>query len=87
MSVMAETLLTDDGVYVFPVQRDPETAALLARARDLVAANVLWGYLLEVARAGVPITLGMVHSVAEGVRAGDLPDRAFQGSWSLLSPV
>ena len=85
--MVPETLITSAGVTAFPQPRDPVTAALLARARDHLAANVMWGYLLETARAGLPVTLTMVHDVAEGIRAGDLPDRAFAGSWSLLSPV
>jgi hypothetical protein len=67
-------LVTDQGVTTVPAPRDPETERLLRRARDLLAANVLWGYLLEVGRAGCPITLQTVHDVAEGIRLGDLPD-------------
>lgn len=67
---------------------DPQTDAAIRRARDLLAANVLWGYLLEVGRAGEPITLQTVHDVAEGIRTGDLPDHSLLGqSKGLLSVV
>lgn len=72
-----EILVTPDGVTRVPGARhDPETERVLHRARDLLAANVLWGYLLEVGRAGEPITLQVVHDVAEGIRSGDLLDHS-----------
>lgn len=78
-------LVTDQGVTTVPAPRDPETDAILSRARDLLAANVLWGYLLEVGRAGQPITLQVVHDVAEGIRLGDLQDHSLRSAASLLS--
>lgn len=79
--------MTEQGVTRMPEPRDPTTAALLHRARDLLAANVMWGYLLEIGRAGEPITLQAVHDVAEGIRLGYLLDHSLRGSASFLSPV
>jgi hypothetical protein len=85
-----QVLVTDQGVTTVPAPRDPETERVLSRARDLLAANVLWGYLLEVGRAGCPITLQIVHDVAEGIRLGDLPDHSLRlsdGDSNLLISV
>lgn len=67
-----ETLLAETGVYVFPTPRDPEVAAVLHRARELMAANTMWRWLIEVGKTGQPITMATVHEVAEGVRSGVL---------------
>lgn len=72
---------------MFPAPSDPTTESVLTRARDLLAANVLWGYVLEIARAGCPVTTRTIHDVAEAVRAGELPDRSLEsirGPFSLI---
>lgn len=56
------------------VMVDAETDVLLRRVRDLMTANVMWSYLLEVAKADQPVTLRVLRDVADGVSTGALPD-------------